>query len=79
MLAECVEAGEHFWGDKSPIAHLVEVKNDNGDYDDEYTMIMMIMVIMTIMMMTITGHLVLELVKLPPPRGEEDRPATRDD
>ena len=76
MLAECVEAGEHFWGDKSPIAHLVEVKNDNGDYDDEYTMIMimMIMVIMTIMMMTITGHLVLELVKLPPPRGEEERP-----
>jgi len=21
MLAECVEAGEHFWGDKGPIAH----------------------------------------------------------
>ena len=24
--------------------------------------------------MTITGHLVFELVKLPPPRGEEERP-----
>ena len=42
------------------------------------TIMIMIMVSM-VMMMTITGHLVLELVKLPPPRGEEDRPATRDD
>ena len=24
--------------------------------------------------MTLTGHLVLELVKLPPPSGEEERP-----
>ena len=33
------------------------------------------MIMMTMMMMmTLTGHLVFELVKLPPPRGEEERP-----
>ena len=39
MLAECVEAGQHFWGDKSPIAHLQchhhDYDNNDNDNDDK--------------------------------------------